>query len=75
MAHYIGDVSQYGHAWRDEVHHGNYERWVASRTAAFSGGMFDTYIQLDSLVRRTPYTAVRRISVCHPNTSIASGTT
>lgn len=63
MAHYIGDVSQYGHSWPNEVHHGNYESWVASRTAAFSGGMFDSYIQLDSLVRRTPYTAARRVSV------------
>ncbi len=63
MAHYIGDVSQYGHSWAAEQHHGDYERWVASRTAAFNGGMFDSYIQIDSLVRRTPYTAARRISV------------
>jgi len=63
MAHYIGDVSQYGHSWRDEVHHGDDESWVASRTAAFSGGMFDDYIDGDSLVRRTAFTAARRISV------------
>jgi hypothetical protein len=30
MAHYIGDVSQYGHSFRDEVHHGDYETWARS---------------------------------------------
>lgn len=63
MAHYIGDVSQYGHSWRDEVHHGDYESWAATRTDSFAEGFFESYIQLDSLVRRTPYTATKRISV------------
>ena len=62
MAHYIGDVSQYGHSWRDEVHHSDYEGWAATRTDSFSEGVFESYVALDSLVRRTPYTAVRRIS-------------
>jgi hypothetical protein len=62
MAHYIGDVSQYGHAWPDEVNHSNYEGWAATRTDSFNQGVFESYLSLDSLVRRTPYTAVRRIS-------------
>ncbi len=62
MAHYIGDVSQYGHAWRDEQHHGDYESWVSKRTASFSGGTFDAAVSLDTLVRRTPRTAAMRVS-------------
>jgi hypothetical protein len=62
MAHYIGDVSQYGHSWGDETHHGDYESWAATRTDSFSEGVFESFIDLDSLVRRTPYTATRRIS-------------
>ena len=57
-----GDVSQYGHSWPDEVRHGDYESWAASRTGSFNAGTFESAISLDSLVRRTPYTAVRRIS-------------
>ena len=62
MAHYVGDVSQYGHSWPDEVHHGDYESWTATRTDSFNEGVFESFVNLDSLVRRTPYTAVRRIS-------------
>lgn len=62
MAHYIGDVSQYGHSVSFEGHHSDYESWVGRRTKAFNGGHFEAYIKLDSLVRRTPYTAVKRIS-------------
>ncbi len=62
MAHYIGDVSQYGHSWPHEVNHSNYEGWAATRTDSFNEGVFESFIVLDSLVRRTPYTAVRRIS-------------
>jgi hypothetical protein len=62
MAHYIGDVSQYGHAYPDEENHGNYETWMKSRTTSFDAGHFESYIQGDNLVRRRPYTAVKRIS-------------
>lgn len=62
MAHYIGDVSQYGHSVPNETHHGNYERWVAQRTGSFNAGTFESFIVLDSLVRRSAYTAVKRIS-------------
>ena len=62
MAHYLGDVSQYGHTYRDEVNHGNYESWAAARTTALDDETFDDYIDRDSLVRRTPYTAVRRVA-------------
>jgi hypothetical protein len=62
MAHYIGDTSQYGHAVPFENHHGDYENWAKSRTDSFNDGHFETFITLDSLVRRTPYTAVKRIS-------------
>lgn len=62
MAHYVGDVSQYGHSVRTEKHHGDYERWIASRTNVFKAGHFESYIMPDSQVRRTAYTAARRIS-------------
>ena len=62
MAHYIGDVAQYGHSWPDEVNHSNYEGWAATRTDSFNEGVFESFIVADSLVRRTPYTAVKRIS-------------
>ncbi len=35
---------------------------AASRTASLNGGHFESAIQLDQLVTRTPYTAVRRVS-------------
>ncbi len=62
MAHYVGDVSHYGHTYPDEEHGGDYERWVRDRTEAFNDAVFESYIKLDRLVRRRPYTAVKRIS-------------
>jgi hypothetical protein len=62
MAHYIGDVSQYGHSVPFEAHHSDYERFVATRTASFGAADFQSFIVLDSLVRRSAYTAVKRIS-------------
>jgi hypothetical protein len=63
IAHYIGDVSQYAHSIPNETHHSNYERFVATRTDSFNAGNFESYIALDSLVRRSAYTAVKRISL------------
>jgi hypothetical protein len=63
MAHYIGDVSQYGHTCRCEEHHGDYEDWAKRRTDSFEEGVFERYIQPDNLVRRRPFTAVRRVSL------------
>ena len=63
MAHYIGDSSQFGHTYPDETNHSNYERWAASRTDSFDEGHLEQYIQPTSLVRRRPYTAVKRISL------------
>jgi hypothetical protein len=64
MAHYIGDVSQYGHSvpWESKTLHGDYESWAARRTATFAAGHFESAVALDNLVNRTPYTAVKRIS-------------
>lgn len=62
MAHYIGDVAQYGHTIPSEAHHSDYEGWVSRRTDSFAEGNFESYLQLDSLVRRRAYTAVKRIS-------------
>ena len=62
MAHYIGDVSQYGHSVTFEQHHGDYESWAKTRTDSFNEGHFESFIVADSLVRRTPYTAVKRVS-------------
>lgn len=63
MAHYVGDVSQYGHSIPNETHHSDYEGWVAQRTGSFNAGTFESFIVLDSLVRRSAYTAVKRISL------------
>ena len=63
MAHYIGDVSQFGHTIPDEDNHGNYEGWVGRRTDSFNEGVFEIYLRESSLVRRVPFTAVRRISM------------
>ena len=46
----------------NEHHHSDYESWVSRRTKSFNGGHFESYIELDRLVRRTPYTAVKIIS-------------
>lgn len=60
MAHYIGDVSQYGHTYPDEDHHGDYERWVGSKTPSRnSGGLFDSYMSANNMVLRKPYAAVK----------------
>lgn len=62
MAHYIGDVSQYGHSVPFEDNHGNYESWVGRRTKALTSEVFSSYIAANNLIRRKPYTAVKRIS-------------
>ena len=62
MAHYIGDVSQYGHAIPNEKNHSNYEGWVTRRTKGPTGGPFEAFLQADGLKRRTAYTAAKRIS-------------
>jgi len=62
MAHYVGDVSQYGHTVPFEQHHGDYENWVKRRTTSFDAGNFESYIVADNLVRRRAYTATKRIS-------------
>lgn len=61
MAHYIGDVSQYGHSGLAERHHSDYESWVGSRSEP-DDQILSPFLIQTSLVRRTPYTAVKRIS-------------
>ncbi len=61
MAHYIGDVSQYGHSGPFEDHHPDYEKW-ASHQSELNDTVFTPFLDESSLVRRTPYTAVKRIS-------------
>ncbi len=62
MAHYLGDCSQYGHTYPDEQNHGNYEAWAAAQTSSRTAPAFRDFIELDSLVHRTAYTATRRVS-------------
>jgi hypothetical protein len=62
MAHYIGDVSQYGHDYPDEVHHSDYESWAATLPPQFNAGTFESAIMLDSLVRRTAFNATKRVA-------------
>jgi hypothetical protein len=61
MAHYIGDVSQYGHSGPGEDHHSDYEGWASSRSEP-TDTVFTPFLSESSLVRRTPYTAAKRIS-------------
>jgi Zinc dependent phospholipase C len=63
MAHYVGDVSQYGHSIPNEVHHSDYESFVASRTGSFNADHFETFITAKPRARRSAYTAVKRISL------------
>ncbi|MGH7569472.1 MAG: zinc dependent phospholipase C family protein [Gemmatimonadales bacterium] len=64
MAHYIGDVSQYGHTvpWESSSRHSAYEGWAANLTGSFQAGTFEAALVPDNLVIRTPYTAAKRIS-------------
>lgn len=63
MAHYLGDVSQYGHCVDYEGrNHNSYEGYVSTLTKSFNGGTFESYVAEDGLTRRSAYTAVRRIS-------------
>lgn len=61
MAHYIGDVSQYGHSGFAEQHHGDYESWVGGRSEP-EDEILSPFLIQSSLLRLTPYTAVKRIS-------------
>jgi hypothetical protein len=61
MAHYVGDVSQYGHSGPGDDHHPDYESWVSSRSEP-DDDVFTGFLTATPLGRRTPYTAVRRIS-------------
>lgn len=61
MAHYIGDVSQYAHSGDPDLHHSDYESW-ASHQSEEDDVVFTPFLTESSLVRRTPYTAVKRIS-------------
>ena len=65
MAHYIGDVSQYGHTvpFESKSTHSGYENWAKRKTRSFNAGHFESYIVFDgSWKRRRAYTAVKRIS-------------
>lgn len=58
-AHFIGDLSQYGHTIKGEVHHADFEEWVGSMTLSLNGsGVFEKFIKSAGLVSRTAYEAV-----------------
>ena len=60
-AHYIGDLSQYGHTIKGEIHHADFEEWVGSMTPSIKGGViFEPYIKLEMLTSRSAYDAVIR---------------
>jgi hypothetical protein len=62
MAHYLGDLAQYGHTYRAEEHHGDYESWAKSRTDQPSDGVFESFLSSDGLVARRAHEAGSRIS-------------
>ncbi|MDA8637049.1 hypothetical protein N9L49_00350 [Rhodospirillales bacterium] len=58
-AHFIGDLSQYGHTIKGEIHHADFEEWVGGMTPSLNGGgVFEKYIKAAGLVSRTAYEAV-----------------
>lgn len=60
-AHYIGDLSQYGHTIRGERHHKDFEDAVGALTPSFDGGgTFEKFITDDRLPAVTAYDAVIR---------------
>lgn len=63
MAHYIGDLSQYGHTVSFEKNHSNYEGLIARRTGSFQAGNFESHILPDGLEERDPYDAARDLSL------------
>ncbi len=66
MAHYIGDVGQYGHSYPGEKNHGNYESWVGRRTKTFDGGTFEVWLRQH---RRDPVSAYEAVSIISKATS------
>ena len=63
MAHYIGDVSQYGHSVDFEAHHSDYERLIGSKTESFHAVFFKNYLIPDGLSEEDPYNAVVVVSL------------
>ena len=62
MAHYIGDLAQYGHTYPGEQHHSDYENWAKSRTDRFDDGVFESYINPDGLQVRRAHEAGATVS-------------
>jgi len=58
VAHYVGDLSQYGHAIKGERHHHDYEEWVGALTPAFGAGPFVAFLEARPLAPRGAYEAV-----------------
>lgn len=58
--HYIGDLAQYGHTVKGEIHHADFEDWVGALTPSFAGGVFEKFIVADGLEPRRADDAVLR---------------
>jgi len=58
VAHYVGDLSQYGHNMKGERHHADYEEWVGALTPAFGAGPFVAFLAARPLSPRGAYEAV-----------------
>ncbi len=58
VAHYVGDLSQYGHNIKGERHHADYEEWVGFLTPSFGAGRFVAFLAARPLVPRAAYDAV-----------------
>ena len=68
MTHYIADLAVFGHVmgsstpWKSETHHSDYEDYVNTRTASYSGS-FNTYLSYDgSLTTLSAYNAAVNIA-------------
>lgn len=58
VAHYVGDLSQYGHTMKGERHHHDYEEWVGMLTPSFGAGPFVGFLAARPLEPRGAYEAV-----------------
>lgn len=59
--HYIGDLAQFGHTIKGEIHHADYEAWVGALTPSFDGGgVFEKFIIADGMTPRRADDAVLR---------------
>ncbi len=68
MAHYVGDIAQYGHVMKNEKHHGDYEGLVSRRTQNFDHDFFEIILRkYESFVNLDAYETAEKLAVIITN--------